>query len=87
MNAWGKVLAQEHGGGLENLKHLHFCADRSGDFVKSLGLDFDASGLLGNTRSKRFTLVVDGGIVKDVRVEENPPDLTITLAGDVCKSL
>ncbi|RPB21745.1 Redoxin [Terfezia boudieri ATCC MYA-4762] len=87
MNAWGKHLTQQHGGDLEKLTHIHFCADRSGEFVKSLGLDFDASGLLGNTRSKRFALVVKDGIVEDVRVENSPPELTLTMADEVLKSL
>jgi len=87
MNAWGKHLAQQHGADLEKLAHIHFCADRSGEFVKSLGLDFDASGLLGNTRSKRCALVVEDGCVKDVRVENTPPELTLTMADELLKSL
>ncbi|KAF8426100.1 Redoxin [Terfezia claveryi] len=87
MNAWVNHLIQQHGGDPEKLVHIHFCADRSGEFVKSLGLAFDASGLLGNTRSKRFALVVEDGVVKDVRVENSPPELTLTMADEVLKSL
>lgn len=87
MNAWRKHLAQQHGADPEKLEHIHFCADRSGEFVKSLGLDFDATGLLGNTRSKRFALIAEDGVVKDVRVEDAPPDLTTTMADEVLKSL
>ncbi|KAF8420724.1 Redoxin [Tirmania nivea] len=83
MNAWGKHLGADP----EKHEHIHFCADRNGEFVKSLGLDFDASELLGNTRSKRFALVVEDGVVKDLRVENLPPDLTVTLADELLKSL
>ncbi|KAF8453888.1 Redoxin [Kalaharituber pfeilii] len=87
MNAWRNHLISEHSTAGAELKQLHFLADRNAEFVKSLGLAFDASGLLGGYRSQRFALVVENGIVKDVRVEDEPPNLTVTLADQVLKSL
>lgn len=30
-------------------------------FTRSIGADFDASGLLGNTRSQRYVAIVEDG--------------------------
>ena len=87
MNAWRKHLIQAHSAPDVELPHLHFCADRSADFVKALGLSFDASGLLGNHRARRFVLVVENGVVTSVKVEENPPDLLLTMASSVLENL
>lgn len=48
-------------------------ADAGGEFTNALDLGFDATALLGNVRSKRYALVVEGGKVKSVHVE---PDNT-----------
>ncbi|KAI5807828.1 Redoxin [Peziza echinospora] len=91
VNAWKKRLLSQHApdsAELEHpLPHLHFLADRSAEFVESLGLAFDASGLLGNTRSNRFVIVVEDGKAKDIKVEQSPPDLTVTLAESVLERL
>jgi len=87
MNAWSKHLTSQYGADVEQLSHIHFCADRNAEFVDSLGLSFDASGLLGGKRSHRHVLVVENNVVKDVWVERNPPDLTITMADKVLESL
>ncbi|KAF8539381.1 Redoxin, partial [Trichophaea hybrida] len=66
---------------------VHFLADSTGEFIKSLGLDFDASGLLGNHRSKRFAAIVEDGVVKNLFVEDEPPNVTVTLAEKVLGAL
>lgn len=58
-----------------------------GDFTKAMGLDFDASGLLGNVRSKRYVAVVEDGIVQAVYVEDEPPNITVSKADAVLKTL
>ncbi|KAI9727348.1 MAG: hypothetical protein M1828_006968 [Chrysothrix sp. TS-e1954] len=63
MKAWGKQLDPE------GSSKMHFVADPSGAFTKALGLDFDASAMLGNVRSKRYALVIDGGKVVSTHVE------------------
>lgn len=35
---------------------IHFVADDTGAFTNSVGLSFDASGLLGNARSQRYVV-------------------------------
>lgn len=55
--------------------------------MKSLGMDFDATGLLGNLRSKRFSMVVENGKVVNLQVESDAPDITVTAADKVLASL
>ena len=44
-----------------------------GEFTNSVGLGFDASGLLGNTRSKRYVAVVEDGKVVNLQVRLTAP--------------
>ena len=64
MGAWAK-----HTGGEGKVTYL---ADGSGHFAEAMGmtLDLDDHGL--GTRSKRYALVVDDGVVKSMAVEPNP---------------
>ena len=49
---------------------IEFLADGNGDFAKALDLTLDASaGGLG-TRSKRYCMLVEDGVVKQLNVEE-----------------
>ena len=66
---------------------VRFLADAKAEFVKSLGLEFDAAGLLGNVRSKRFVAVVDAGKVVNLKVEEEAPNVSVTAAENVLKEL
>src|SRR5690606_17925924 len=51
---------------------LVFLADGNGSFIKALGLDADLSaGGLGQ-RSKRFSMIVEDGVVTSLNVEEAP---------------
>ncbi|PWN51300.1 Redoxin [Violaceomyces palustris] len=80
-NAWREKL------GASNESKVHFLSDDTGAFTKSLGLDFDATGLLGGVRSQRYVLIVEGGIVKKAFVESHAPDITVTSADNVLKAL
>ena len=47
-------------------------ADGAGDFAKAVGLEFDASaGGLG-IRSRRYSMLVEDGVVKVLNIEESP---------------
>jgi glutaredoxin/glutathione-dependent peroxiredoxin len=60
--------------------HIDFLADGGGDFAKALGLDFDASaGGLG-VRSKRYAMLVEDGIVKELNIEPNPGQADLSSA-------
>jgi peroxiredoxin len=47
-------------------------ADGSGDFARALGLDLDLTKNGLGTRSKRYSMLVDNGVVKSLNVEQQP---------------
>jgi peroxiredoxin len=60
--------------------HINFLADGAGDFAKALGLDFDASmGGLG-VRSKRYAMLVEDGVVKELNIEPKPIEADVSSA-------
>jgi peroxiredoxin len=63
MSAWG----QSAGVGDDVL----MLADGNGAYTKALGLELDASGFGMGTRGKRFSAIVDDGVVTQLNVE--PP--------------
>lgn len=48
-------------------------ADGSGEFARKIGLDIDMSARGMGQRSKRYSMIVDNGVVKVLNVEEAPP--------------
>lgn len=62
MKAWSK-----HSGADGNILML---ADGNGTFAKAVGLDVDLSGPGMGLRSKRYSMIVDNGVVKALNVEE-----------------
>jgi peroxiredoxin len=63
MSAWAK--AQNVGDKVVML------ADGNGDYTRALGLELDATGFGMGKRGKRFSMLVDNGVVKQINVE--PP--------------
>jgi len=61
MKAWGD--ASSAGGKVEML------ADGNGEYARALGLEMDASKFGMGTRGKRFSVIVDNGVVKELNVE------------------
>ncbi|RWX77226.1 peroxiredoxin [Neorhizobium lilium] len=79
MGAW----AQQTGG----MGKIHFLADWDGAFTKALGLDADLSaGGLG-VRSKRYSMLVEDGVVKSLNIEENPGQATVSGAAALLDQL
>ncbi|KAI5367580.1 Putative redoxin [Septoria linicola] len=66
---------------------VHLLADDKGDFTRAAGLDFDASGLLGNQRSQRYAAIVENGVVKSIFVEDEAPSVTVTAAENVLQAV
>lgn len=62
MDAWSK--AQDVGG------RVMMIADGSANFAKAAGLDIDMSGKGYGLRSRRFSMVVDDGVVKSLNIDE-----------------
>ena len=60
MGAWGKS---------QNAEELLMVADGNGEFTKAAGLEMDASGFGMGTRSKRYAMIVEDGVVSHLAVE------------------
>ena len=78
MGAWGK--AQGADGTVEML------ADGNGEFARALGLEMDASGFGMGTRSQRFAMIIEDGVVKKLFVEA-PGAFEVSSAEHVLKHL
>lgn len=61
MNAWGKD--QQVG------EDVVMLADGNGVFAKAVGLEMDGSGFGMGQRSKRYSMIVDDGVVTTLNVE------------------
>ena len=61
MKAWGKDL------GITD--EVLMLADGNGDFTKAVGLEMDGKNFGMGTRSQRYSLVVNDGVVEQVNVE------------------
>jgi peroxiredoxin len=77
MDAWKKATGGEG--------KIEFLADPNAEFVKAIGLQFDATGGLGGTRSRRYAMLVDDGVVKVLNVEEAAGKAEITSADNMLK--
>ena len=55
-----------------------FLSDGNADFTKKIGMDFDGSGFGLGTRSKRYSMLVENGVVKAMNVEDSPGVCEIT---------
>jgi glutaredoxin/glutathione-dependent peroxiredoxin len=78
MGAWGK--AQSTDGKVQML------ADGNATFTKELGLEMDGSGFGLGTRSKRYAMVVEDGVVKKLAVE-NPGAFEVSSAEAILNAL
>lgn len=65
MKAWGQSLDPDGKSG------IRFLADPHAAFTKALDLDFDATKIFGQPRSKRYALVIADGKVKEAHVESD----------------
>jgi glutaredoxin/glutathione-dependent peroxiredoxin len=69
-NAEGKVL---------------MLADGSAEFAKKIGHDIDLTARGLGVRSKRYSMIVDNGVVKALNVEEAPPNHDLSSAANLCR--
>jgi peroxiredoxin len=65
---------------------LMMLADGNGEFTRALGLEMDASAYGMGTRSKRYALVAEDGVVKQVFVEA-PGEFRVSSAEHVLAQL
>jgi len=71
MNAWGKD--QQVGDDVVML------SDGNGDFARAIGLDMNASGFGMGSRSQRYSMVLEDGVVKQLNVEK-PGEFNVSSA-------
>ena len=57
---------------------VEFLADGSADFAKIIGLELDASAGGMGTRSKRYSMLIDNGVVKQLNIEEKPGSVEVS---------
>jgi len=78
MDAWGKAHSAQG--------KVRMLADPGAEFTKAVGLDVDAKAL-GGTRSKRYAMVVEDGVVTQLQVEPDGFGLTCSLAPSLLEKL
>ena len=79
MTEWKKVSGAEG--------KIEFLADGNGDFAKALDLTMDGSaGGLG-LRSKRYSMLVENGVVKQLNIEDAPGKAETSSAETLLKQL
>jgi peroxiredoxin len=78
MKAWGEHA--KAGGKVEML------ADGNGEYARALGLELDASKFGMGQRSKRFSMIVDNGVVKALNIEP-PGEFGVSSAESALKQL
>jgi peroxiredoxin len=66
---------------------VEFLADGNGEFAKAIDMTFDGAGNGLGTRSKRYAMVVDNGVVKSLAVEEAPGKVDVSSAENILKAL
>ena len=64
MDAWKKASGAEG--------KVDFLADGNGDFAKAIDMTLDGSGNGLGMRSKRYSMLVEDGVVKTLNIEEAP---------------
>ena len=79
MTAWGKDQRVEG--------KVTMLADGSGDFARALGLELDLTKTGLGMRSKRYSMLVDNGIVKSLNVEQSPGQVESSGAEAMLKAL
>ena len=79
LDAWGKAGNPDG--------KIVLLSDGNATFTKALGLDFDGSGFGLGTRSKRYAMLVDDGVVKVLNVEESPGVMEVSGADRILAAL
>ena len=64
---------------------IQMLADGSAEFAKKIGLDIDLTARGLGVRSKRYSMVVDNGVVKSLNIEEQPGAVDVSGGAAMCK--
>lgn len=79
MSAWARFTGGED--------KILFLADGSGDFAQATGLDIDLSAAGLGLRSKRFSAIVEDGVVTTLNIEDVPGNAVASGAATLIEQL
>jgi peroxiredoxin len=79
MNEWQKATGCQG--------RVEFLADGNGDFAKAIDMTFDGSGNGLGIRSRRYSMLVEDGVVKQLNVEEAPGKVEVSGGDTLLKQL
>ncbi|MGI9500779.1 MAG: peroxiredoxin [Geminicoccaceae bacterium] len=79
VSEWSKVTGA--GGKVDIL------SDGNAEFTKAIGLELDASGFGLGTRSQRYAMIVEDGVVKTLLVEDVPTQAEASSANEILAKL
>lgn len=79
LTAWGKDQRAEG--------KVAMLADGSGEFARALGLDLDLTKAGLGIRSKRYSMLVENGVVRSLNIEEQPGQVTSSGADAMLRAL
>ena len=79
MNEWGKASGCGD--------KIELISDGNADFAKALGLTMDGSGFGLGTRSQRYSMIVEDGVVRQINLEDAPGKADVSGADNLLKSL
>ena len=78
MGAWGKDRNVSD--------QILMLSDGNGEFTEKIGLELDGTGFGLGTRSQRYAMVIDSGVVSVLNVEPGP-SLDLSSAEAILESL
>ena len=80
MEKWGEDM---------HINEVRILADGNAEFTKAMGMDIDLSGAGLGTRSKRYSMYVEDGVIKKMFIEDegNPTGMSVSDADTMFKYL
>jgi len=79
MRAWARFTNGEG--------RIQFLADGNASFTRAIGMEIDLSGGGLGTRSRRYSMIVDDGVVKAINIEESPGKAEASGAANILSQL
>lgn len=66
---------------------IRMLADTKGEFAKAVDMELDAVPFLGNVRSKRYSMLIEDGVVKELQLEPDGTGLSCSLSNSLLSLL
>merc|ERR1712142_1436899 len=79
MGAWGQAHKADG--------KVLMLADTKADFARATGLEVDLKDVLGSVRCKRFAMIIEDGVVKDLQIEPDGTGMTCSLVENIITKL